>query len=117
MRAIWELARDDARQNAEEARKSQREYDDAVTRLNELEQSARQGQDAVTDSQNGRAKLSELAETLASQVRQAQGLEAQARATIVSSRCTCCRSARKEATRVWMRASSPRACASRESSA
>jgi Spy/CpxP family protein refolding chaperone len=33
MRAIWELARDDARQNAEEARKFQREYDDAVTRL------------------------------------------------------------------------------------
>jgi 3D (Asp-Asp-Asp) domain-containing protein/peptidoglycan hydrolase CwlO-like protein len=58
--------------------------DDAVTRLNELEQSARQGQDAVTDSQNGRAKLSELAETFASQVRQAQGLEAQARATTSS---------------------------------
>jgi 3D (Asp-Asp-Asp) domain-containing protein len=58
--------------------------DDAVTRLNELEQSARQGQDAVIDSQNGRAKLSELADTLASQARQAQGLEAQARATASS---------------------------------
>jgi 3D (Asp-Asp-Asp) domain-containing protein len=55
--------------------------DDAVTRLNELDQSARQGEDAVTDSQRGRAKLSELAGTLASQVRQAESLEARARAT------------------------------------
>jgi 3D (Asp-Asp-Asp) domain-containing protein len=55
--------------------------DDAVTRLNELDQSARQGEDAVTDSQRGRAKLSELADMLASQVRQAQSLEARARAT------------------------------------
>ena len=55
--------------------------DDAVTRLNELDQSARQGEAAVTDSQRGRAKLSELADTLASQVRQAESLEARARAT------------------------------------
>jgi 3D (Asp-Asp-Asp) domain-containing protein len=55
--------------------------DDAVARLNELDQSARQGEDAVTDSQRGRAKLSELADVLASQVRQAQSLEARARAT------------------------------------
>jgi cystine transport system substrate-binding protein len=55
--------------------------DDAVTRLNELDQSARQGEDAVTDSQRGRAKLSELADTLASQVRQAESLEARAHAT------------------------------------
>jgi 3D (Asp-Asp-Asp) domain-containing protein len=58
--------------------------DDAVTRLNELEQTARQGQNAVTDSQRGRAKLAELASTLASQVRRAQALEAQARATAAS---------------------------------
>jgi 3D (Asp-Asp-Asp) domain-containing protein len=55
--------------------------DDAVTRLNELDQSARQGEDAVTDSQRGRAKLGELADTLASQVRQAESLEARAHAT------------------------------------
>jgi 3D (Asp-Asp-Asp) domain-containing protein len=55
--------------------------DDAVTRLNELDQSARQGEDAVTDSERGRAKLTQLAGTLASQVRQAESLEARARAT------------------------------------
>jgi 3D (Asp-Asp-Asp) domain-containing protein len=55
--------------------------DDAVTRLNELDQSARQGEDAVTDAQRGRAKLTQLAGTLASQVRQAESLEARARAT------------------------------------
>jgi 3D (Asp-Asp-Asp) domain-containing protein len=55
--------------------------DDAVTRLNELEQSARQSEDAVTDTQRGRAQLSELATTLAAQIRQAEALEARARAT------------------------------------
>jgi 3D (Asp-Asp-Asp) domain-containing protein len=55
--------------------------DDAVTRLNELEQSARQGADAVTDTRNGRAKLAELAGTLAAQIREAQRLEARARET------------------------------------
>jgi 3D (Asp-Asp-Asp) domain-containing protein len=55
--------------------------DDAVTRLNELDQSARQGEDAVTDSQRGRAKLSELAAALASQIHQAESLEARARST------------------------------------
>ena len=42
--------------------------DDAVARLNELEQSARQSEDAVTDTQRGRAQLSELATILAAQV-------------------------------------------------
>jgi 3D (Asp-Asp-Asp) domain-containing protein len=55
--------------------------DDAVTRLNELDQSSRQGEAAVTDSERGRAKLSELADTLASQIRQAESLEARAHAT------------------------------------
>jgi 3D (Asp-Asp-Asp) domain-containing protein/septal ring factor EnvC (AmiA/AmiB activator) len=55
--------------------------DDAVTRLNDLEQSAQQGQSAVTDTEHGRARLTRLAATLASQVRQAQALEARARAT------------------------------------
>jgi 3D (Asp-Asp-Asp) domain-containing protein/septal ring factor EnvC (AmiA/AmiB activator) len=58
--------------------------DDAVTRLNELDQSARQSQDAVTDTQRGRAKLTELARTLAAQTREAEGLEARARATATS---------------------------------
>jgi cystine transport system substrate-binding protein len=58
--------------------------DDAVTRLNELDQSARQSQDAVTDTQRGRAKLAELATTLAAQTREAEGLEARARATAAS---------------------------------
>ena len=46
--------------------------DDAVARLNELEQSARQSEDAVTDTQRGRAQLSELATILAAQIRQAE---------------------------------------------
>ena len=58
--------------------------DDAVTRLNDIEQTARQGEDAVSDTQRGRAKLSELAVTLAAQVRQAEALEARARATTAS---------------------------------
>jgi len=58
--------------------------DDAVTRLNDVEQTARQGEDAVSDTQRGRAKLSELAVTLAAQVRQAEALEARARATAAS---------------------------------
>jgi 3D (Asp-Asp-Asp) domain-containing protein len=58
--------------------------DDAVTRLNELDQSARQSQDAVTDTQRGRAKLTELARTLAAQTREAEGLEARTRATATS---------------------------------
>lgn len=55
--------------------------EDAVTRLNDLEQSARQGEAAVTDTQRGRAQLLHLASTLASQVREAQALEARARAS------------------------------------
>jgi 3D (Asp-Asp-Asp) domain-containing protein len=55
--------------------------DDAVTRLNDLEQSSRQGEAAVTDTQHGRAQLIQLADVLASQVRQAQALEARARET------------------------------------
>jgi 3D (Asp-Asp-Asp) domain-containing protein len=58
--------------------------DDAVTRLNDLEQSARQSQAAVTDTQRGRAKLGELASILAAQAREAEGLEARARATAAS---------------------------------
>jgi 3D (Asp-Asp-Asp) domain-containing protein/septal ring factor EnvC (AmiA/AmiB activator) len=58
--------------------------DDAVTRLNDLEQSARQSQAAVTDSQRGRAKLSDLADTLAAQAREAGRLESRARATASS---------------------------------
>ena len=58
--------------------------DDAVARLNELEQSARQSEDAVTDTQRGRAQLSELATILAAQIRQAEALEARARATAAS---------------------------------
>jgi len=58
--------------------------DDAVTRLNDLEQSARQSEAAVTDSQEGHAKLTELAGKLAAQTRQAEALEAQARATAAS---------------------------------
>ena len=55
--------------------------DDAVTRLNELEQSANQGANAVTETQAGRAKLAELASTLAAQVREAERLEVRARQT------------------------------------
>jgi 3D (Asp-Asp-Asp) domain-containing protein len=55
--------------------------DDAVTRLNDIEQNARQGANAVTDAQNGSAKLTELADTLAAQVREAQALETRARQT------------------------------------
>jgi 3D (Asp-Asp-Asp) domain-containing protein len=55
--------------------------DDAVTRLNDLEQSAQQGQTAVTDAEQGRTQLTELAAKLASQVRQAQALEGRARTT------------------------------------
>jgi 3D (Asp-Asp-Asp) domain-containing protein len=55
--------------------------DDAVTRLNELEQSARQGANAVTNTQEGRAKLAQLASTLAAQVREAEALETRARQT------------------------------------
>jgi cystine transport system substrate-binding protein len=55
--------------------------DDAVTRLNDLEQSARQGEAAVTDTQRGREQLVQLANVLASQVREAQALEARARET------------------------------------
>ncbi|HSC74459.1 MAG TPA: 3D domain-containing protein [Gaiellaceae bacterium] len=55
--------------------------EDAVTRLNDLEQSARQGEAAVTDTQRGRAQLVQLTSKLASQVREAQALEARARAT------------------------------------
>jgi 3D (Asp-Asp-Asp) domain-containing protein len=55
--------------------------EDAVTRLNDLEQSAQQGEAAVTDTQRGHAQLLHLAGTLASQVREAQALEARARAT------------------------------------
>jgi 3D (Asp-Asp-Asp) domain-containing protein len=58
--------------------------DDAVTRLNELDQSARQSEDAVTDTQRGRAKLTDLANTLAAQTREAERLEARARATASS---------------------------------
>jgi 3D (Asp-Asp-Asp) domain-containing protein/peptidoglycan hydrolase CwlO-like protein len=58
--------------------------DDAVTRLNDLEQSARQSQDAVTDTQRGRAKLTDLVTTLAAQAREAEGLESRARATAAS---------------------------------
>jgi cystine transport system substrate-binding protein len=58
--------------------------DDAVTRLNDLEQSARQSQDAVTDTQRGRAKLTELVATLAAQTREAEGLEPRAQATAAS---------------------------------
>ena len=41
MRTIWEQARDNARQCAEDARKYQHEYDDAVTRLLTPEQQAK----------------------------------------------------------------------------
>jgi 3D (Asp-Asp-Asp) domain-containing protein len=58
--------------------------DDAVTRLNDLEQSARQSQDAVGDTQRGHAKLADLASALAAQTREAEGLEARARATAAS---------------------------------
>jgi 3D (Asp-Asp-Asp) domain-containing protein len=58
--------------------------DDAVTRLNDLEQSARQSEAAVTDSQEGHAKLTELGGKIAAQTRQAEALEAQARATAAS---------------------------------
>jgi 3D (Asp-Asp-Asp) domain-containing protein len=58
--------------------------DDAVTRLNELDQSAQQSEAAVSDTQQGRAKLTELARTLATQAREADRLEAQARATASS---------------------------------
>jgi 3D (Asp-Asp-Asp) domain-containing protein len=55
--------------------------EDAVTRLNDLEQSAQQGEAAVKDTQHGRAQLVHLASRLATQVREAQALEARARAT------------------------------------
>src|SRR5262245_3390391 len=58
--------------------------DDAVTRLNELEQSARQSQDAVTDTQRGRARLTDLVNTLAAQTREAESLETRARMTTSS---------------------------------
>ena len=58
--------------------------DDAVTRLNELEQSAHQSEAAVTDTQRGRARLTQLATTLAAQVRRAEALEARARDTASS---------------------------------
>lgn len=58
--------------------------DDAVTRLNDLEQSARQSEAAVSDTREGHAKLTELASTLAVQTRQAEELEARARATAAS---------------------------------
>ena len=58
--------------------------DDAVTRLNELEQSANQSEAAVSDTRNGRAQLARLAATLAQQTRDAQALEARARATAAS---------------------------------
>jgi cystine transport system substrate-binding protein len=58
--------------------------DDAVARLNELEQSASQGASAVSDTRSGQTKLTHLAETLAADVREAQALEAQARATATS---------------------------------
>jgi 3D (Asp-Asp-Asp) domain-containing protein len=55
--------------------------DDAVTRLNELEQTASQGANAVTDTQQGRAKLTQLATTVAGQLPEARALETQARKT------------------------------------
>lgn len=55
--------------------------DDAVTRLNDLEQNARQGQDAVAETREGRAKLAQLAGTLAARVREAQALEGRAQQT------------------------------------
>jgi 3D (Asp-Asp-Asp) domain-containing protein/peptidoglycan hydrolase CwlO-like protein len=55
--------------------------DDAVTRLNDIDQSARESEAAVTDTQHGREQLAQLASTLAARVRQAEGLEARARAT------------------------------------
>jgi 3D (Asp-Asp-Asp) domain-containing protein/peptidoglycan hydrolase CwlO-like protein len=58
--------------------------DDAVTRLNDLDQSAHESEAAVTDTQHGRAQLTRLATTLAARVRQAEGLEARARATTAS---------------------------------
>jgi 3D (Asp-Asp-Asp) domain-containing protein len=58
--------------------------DDAVTRLNDLEQSAKQGEAAVTDTERGRAQLLHLTSVLASQVHEAQALEASARATAAS---------------------------------
>lgn len=58
--------------------------DDAVTRLNELEQSARQGANAVTDTQAGREKLTQLAEKLKVQLREAQRLEERTRQTAAS---------------------------------
>jgi 3D (Asp-Asp-Asp) domain-containing protein len=55
--------------------------DDAVAKLNDLEQNARQGQDAVAQTQQGRAKLAELARALAAQVDEANALEVRARQT------------------------------------
>jgi 3D (Asp-Asp-Asp) domain-containing protein len=55
--------------------------DDAVTRLNDLEQNARQGQDVVTETKQGRARLAQLADTLATRVGEAQSLAARARRT------------------------------------
>jgi cystine transport system substrate-binding protein len=55
--------------------------DDAITRLNELEQSARQGANAVTDTQEGRTKLTRLGSVLASRLHAVQALEARAERT------------------------------------
>ena len=55
--------------------------DDAVSRLNELERSAHQSADAVSETQSGRARLAELADTLATRVREARTLENQAAQT------------------------------------
>jgi 3D (Asp-Asp-Asp) domain-containing protein len=55
--------------------------DDAITRLNDLEQSARQGANAVTDTEEGRAKLTRLADVLASRLRAVQALETRAERT------------------------------------
>jgi 3D (Asp-Asp-Asp) domain-containing protein len=55
--------------------------DDAVTRLNELEQAARQGANAVTASQEGKDKLTALADQLAARAREARDLAARAERT------------------------------------
>jgi 3D (Asp-Asp-Asp) domain-containing protein len=55
--------------------------DDAVTRLNDLERSADQSADTVTDAQNGRAKLSELADVLAARIHDTRVLAERARQT------------------------------------
>src|SRR5919204_1317017 len=55
--------------------------DDAMTRLNDVEQSARQGANAVTDTEQGRAKLTRLGNVLASRLRTVQALETRAERT------------------------------------